>query len=61
MEAKTSKSRLKANDKYIKSLDEFKVRVQKGKKDQYKEYAESKGLSLNALVINLIEKDMGEQ
>lgn len=56
--AKTSDARLKANDKYIKSLDEFKVRVDKGRKEIIKEHAKSKGMSLNRYINNLIEKDM---
>ncbi len=56
--AKTSQARLKANDKYIKSLDEFKVRVKAGQKDVIKKHAESKGMSLNGYINALIEADM---
>ncbi|MGN0150205.1 MAG: Arc family DNA-binding protein [Clostridia bacterium] len=30
----------------------------KGERDKYKQYAESKGMSLNALIIQLLNKDM---
>lgn len=48
----------KAVAKYHAKLDEIKVRVPKGERDRYKQYAESKGKSLNALIIELIEQDM---
>ena len=47
-----------ATRKYInEKLDEIKVRVPKGKREEYKAKAESKGLSLNAYIISLIESD----
>ncbi len=47
-----------ATRKYItEKLDEIKVRVPKGKKEEYKAKAESKGLSLNAYIVSLIESD----
>lgn len=48
----------KAIAKYHAKLDEIKVRVPKGERERYKEYAESKGKSLNSLIVELIEKDM---
>lgn len=49
----------KATAKYMKNnLDDIKVRVPKGKREVYKAYAESKGKSLNAFIIDLIEKEM---
>lgn len=56
----TSAAQLKANAKYREKLDDIKVRVPKGKREVYKAYAESKGKSLNALIIELLEKDMQE-
>lgn len=53
-----TKAQLKANQKYINTLDDIKVRVPKGKKAVYKAFAESKGLSLNAYIVGLIEQDM---
>ncbi len=49
----------KATAKYMKNaLDDIKVRVPKGKREVYKAFAESQGMSLNAYIISLIEKDM---
>ncbi len=50
-----------ANKKYFENFDDIKVRVPKGKKAEYKEYAKVKEMSLNEYIIKLIEKDMGEQ
>ncbi|RGG71139.1 hypothetical protein DWW95_06800 [Ruminococcus sp. AF17-6LB] len=51
----------KATAKYMKNnLDDIKVRVPKGKREIYKAHAERKGKSLNALIIELLEKDMQE-
>ena len=51
----------KAVAKYHAKLDEIKVRVPKGKREVYKAHAERKGKSLNALIIELLEKDMQEE
>mgnify|MGYP000906668489 FL=1 len=52
----------KATAKYMKNnLDDIKVRVPKGKREVYKAHAEHKGKSLNALIIELLEKDMQEE
>ena len=48
----------KAVAKYHSKLDEIKVRVPKGERERYKQHAESKGKSLNALIIELLNKDM---
>ena len=49
----------RATAKYMKAnLDDIKIRVPKGKREDYKAYAESKGMSLNKLIVDLIEKDM---
>lgn len=49
----------KATQKYQKeNLEQVRVWVRKGEREKYKAYAESKGLSLNALVVQLLEKDM---
>ena len=46
-------SQNKATQKYIKNnYEEIKIRVPKGKKDQYKKLASKKGLSLNSFVIS---------
>lgn len=51
----------KAVAKYHAKLDEIKVRVPKGQRDKYKEYAENQGKSLNALIIELLENDMKQE
>lgn len=54
-----TKAGQKAVDKYIaKAYDQFPIRFKKGERDKYKEHAESKGKSLNALIIELLEADM---
>jgi len=55
---KTSKAQLKAAEKYIKSLDEIRIRVDKGGREIIKAYAASKGMSLNGYVVELIRRDM---
>lgn len=45
--------------RYMKEKrDRITVGVPKGDKDRYKAHAESKGLSLNALIVQLIEDDI---
>lgn len=57
-----SEAQKKATAKYMKNkLDDIKVRVPKGKREIYKAHAESKGKSLNALIIELLEKDMKQE
>ncbi len=49
----------KAKAKYnAKVYDQIKIQVKKGKRDEYKAYAERKGLSLASLITQLIEADM---
>ena len=48
----------KAVAKYHAKFDDIKIRVPKGNREKFKEYAESKGKSLNALIIELLENDM---
>jgi predicted HicB family RNase H-like nuclease len=52
-------SQKKATAKYnAKAYDDIKIRAAKGKREEYKAFAESKGMSLNAWAISLMEKDM---
>ena len=53
-----SDSQRKATNKYLEKFEDIKLGVPKGKRHEYKSYAASKGLSLNNLVIKLIEDDM---
>ena len=54
----TSDAQKKATNKYLEKFEDIKIRVPKGCRDKYKEYAASKDMSLNNLIISLIEKDM---
>ena len=61
--AKTAYERNKnAIKKYLaEKTDDIRVRVPKGKKDEYKLHAQSKGMSLNAYIISLIEADIKKE
>lgn len=56
-----SKSQMKATNKYrTKSYDQINITAKKGMKETYKAQAKKRGMSLNAYIISLIEKDMEE-
>ena len=58
--ARYTEAQNKATQKYIsKAYDQFSIRVPKGKREIYKAHAEAQGKSLNQLVIDLLDKDMG--
>lgn len=48
----------KAVAKYHAKLDEIKVRVPKGQREQYKAFAEGRGKSLNTLIIELLDREI---
>ena len=49
----------KATQKYQKeNLEQVRVWVRKGERAKYKAYAESKGMSLTGLIVQLLEQDM---
>lgn len=50
-------AQIKAVKKYQEKLDDIKIRVPKGKRQEYKEQAWSKGYSLQQYIIALIEHD----
>lgn len=55
-----SKAQNIATQKYIKNnYDEIKIRVPKGKKNIYQQNAAQSGLSLNAYIVSLLEKECG--
>jgi predicted DNA binding CopG/RHH family protein len=56
--AKTSAAQLRAANRYIKGLDEIRVRVAKGEREILKAHAASKGMSLNGYICDLISRDM---
>ena len=54
-----SKAQQKAVSKYMKkNYDEIKVRVEKGRKDVIKQYAETNGESVNAFINRAIDEAM---
>lgn len=53
--SKQYEQRKASNARYLATLDEIRIRVPKGKKDEYKALAESAGKSLNQFIIDKIE------
>ena len=53
-----SESEKKAVAKYQSKLDAIKIWAPKGKREEYKAFAESKGKSLNALIVELLEAEI---
>lgn len=57
--AKYTAAQNKATQKYISNnYDQISIRIPKGKRNHYKEYASSKGLSLNQLIVLLLDKEI---
>lgn len=54
---KTSEKQLKYARTYLKKFDEIKLRIPKGKKDEYKTRADAVGKSLNQYIIDCIEAE----
>ena len=50
-----SEAQKKASDKYIKSLDEIKIRIAKGQKKAIEAVAETKGESVNGYIKGAIK------
>lgn len=57
--ASRTKKQKESQDNYMEKLQDIKIRVPKEYYNKIKEYAESKGLSINKLVISLLEKEIG--
>jgi predicted DNA binding CopG/RHH family protein len=55
-----TQAQLNASKKYQDKLDRVVFYLEKGKKDRIKAHAESMGMSLNAYINDLIDKDMGK-
>ena len=55
-----TKAHLEGNKRYLEKLDQCTLRRPGGSKDKIKAHAQSKGLSLNAYIVSLIEMDMGK-
>ncbi len=57
---KTSEAKRRANLKYVKEKkDRIEVQVPKGMKLEIQSYAEYKGMSVNALINELLVKEIG--
>ena len=55
-----AKAQTNASNKYnAKAYDRIAMQVKKGNREKIREIAESKGVSLNGYIKNLIEKDSG--
>lgn len=54
----------KAKERTIRYMnerrDKLTLNLPKGDKDRYKAHAESKGVSLTALIVEMLEKDMAK-
>ena len=50
-----------SQDAYMEKLQDIKVRIPKEYYDKIKSCAESKGLSINKLVISLLENEIGDR
>lgn len=53
-----TKAHLAGNKRYLEKLDHITIRVQGGTKEKIKAHAQQKGMSLNAYIVDLIERDM---
>ena len=53
-----TKAHLEGNKRYLEKLDHITIRVQGGTKEKIKARAQQEGMSLNAYIVGLIEKDM---
>lgn len=53
-----TKAHLEGNKRYLAKLDHITIRVQGGTKEKIKAHAQQKGMSLNAYIVDLIERDM---
>ena len=60
MVARTEKQKI-SQDNYMEKLQDIKVRVPKEYYNKIKLCAEEKGLSINKLIISLLEKEIGEK
>lgn len=58
MGGKYTEAQKRASMKYLdEKTDSIRLRVPKGKKEEYKEQAKERGYSLNGYVVHLIEED----
>lgn len=55
------KSKIRTMRYQQEHCERITIWVKKGDKDRYKQYAKSQGKSLNALIIDLLERDIKEK
>lgn len=56
-----SKAQQKAVAKYeSNNYDKILIRVPKGKRDEYRSYAEKQGMSLNGFIVDAVEERIGQ-
>ena len=56
------KTQSKSVVKYISNnYDQISVRIPKGSRERYKAFAEKRGTSLNALIVELLEHEMNKE
>lgn len=53
-----SEAQRKATENYLKTQEEIKIRVKKGRKDEIKVAAEKQGQSLNGYIVTAIDEKM---
>ncbi len=53
-----TKAHLAGNARYLEKLDDIKIRVPAGDRQKYRDFAESQGMSLNRLVVALLDGAM---
>ena len=53
-----SEAQRKAAAKYLEKLDEIRIRMPKGRKDEIKAHAETQGQSVNSFIIAAIDEKM---
>lgn len=59
MGATYNEAQKRASVKYLaEKTDSIQIRVPKGKKDEYKAFAAERGTSLNALICELLDREM---
>lgn len=59
MLAKRTDGQKASQEKYMQKIKDIKLRVPEEYHSLIKEHAQEKGMSINELVISLLEKDMG--
>lgn len=55
-----SMAKKELQEEYMKKLQDIKVRVPKEQYTIIKDYADSKGMSINKLIVSLLEKEIGD-